>query len=364
MVSDLHLGARAGGDLLQRPRWRERLLREVADVDRVLLLGDIVELRERPLAEAVDAATPFFDELGEALGEGEVVLVGGNHDHQLAAPVLEPRRLKSGPPLGLEQTAKPGRSGTLSALARRLGSKTSLTIAYPGLWLRDDCYAFHGHYLDVHITVPTFEALAVSIVERLVGDLPEGSVTPDDYEAPLAPVYAFAYALAQGRRRAGRAVGAGASLGLWDRLNATGGRRGLEAKLLGSVLVPGAITALNLAGFGPFGGTISAEEIRRAGLRGVGEVVKRLGIEADHVVFGHTHRPGPLSGFDRKSDWVAPGGARLHNSGGWVYERSLSGAGPADSPYWPGACVVVPESGPPEVRRLLEDADKGDFEGD
>ena len=31
-------------------------------------------------------------------------------------------------------------------------------VAYPGLWVRPDVYATHGHYLDCHLTMPTHRA--------------------------------------------------------------------------------------------------------------------------------------------------------------------------------------------------------------
>jgi hypothetical protein len=70
------------------------------------------------------------------------------------------------------------------------------------------------------------------------------------------------------------------------------------------------------------------------------------------VVFGHTHRTGPL---ERDPGWNTPDGANLYNSGNWVYERAFLGSSAAESPYWPGTVVVVEESGAPVVRRLLED---------
>ena len=51
----------------------------------------------------------------------------------------------------------------------------------------------------------------------------------------------------------------------------------------------------------------------------MGEVVARLGIDARHVVFGHTHRSGPLPDDDA-SEWRLAGGAQLTNTGCWVYE--------------------------------------------
>ena len=49
----------------------------------------MLELREKPLAATLEAARPFFEDLGEAMAGRHVVLVPGNHDHRLAEPLLE-----------------------------------------------------------------------------------------------------------------------------------------------------------------------------------------------------------------------------------------------------------------------------------
>jgi hypothetical protein len=64
ILSDLHLGSRSQSDLLRRPEMRAPLLEAVAEVDRVVLLGDVLELRHGPLREAMEAARPFFEDLG------------------------------------------------------------------------------------------------------------------------------------------------------------------------------------------------------------------------------------------------------------------------------------------------------------
>jgi hypothetical protein len=79
-----------------------------------------------------------------------------------------------------------------------------------------------------------------------------------------------------------------------------------------------------------------------------------LEIDAEHVIFGHTHRAGPL-GDDDPSEWRAPGGTALHNSGCWVHESTFSGAAGAASPYWPGGAIRVDDDGAPRPLRLLED---------
>ena len=65
---------------------------------------------------------------------------------------------------------------------------------------------------------------------------------------------------------------------------------------------PLAVAALNRAGLGPLRAEISSGELRRAGLRAMDEVAARLGLGDAYVVFGHTHRAGPLPG-DREQEW-------------------------------------------------------------
>jgi hypothetical protein len=90
----------------------------------------------------------------------------------------------------------------------------------------------------------------------------------------------------------------------------------------------------------------------------MGEVVDRLGIEADHVIFGHTHRMGPLDGDE---GWLSPNGIHLHNTGNWVYEPTFLDRSPAASPYWPGGMILVEDSGPPRIERALMDLHHEDF---
>ncbi len=67
---------------------------------------------------------------------------------------------------GWRSSRRPYQSDPLHSLAVRM-SATDLVLAYPGLWLRSDVYATHGHYLDCHNDVRTFECLARALVERL-----------------------------------------------------------------------------------------------------------------------------------------------------------------------------------------------------
>ncbi|TFG72333.1 MAG: hypothetical protein E4H22_02865, partial [Solirubrobacterales bacterium] len=89
IISDSHLGSGSGSDLLGREQFVETLLAALEGTDRLVLLGDTIELRDRPVGEALDASRLFFEGIGRALGTGEVVLVPGNHDHRLLGHWLE-----------------------------------------------------------------------------------------------------------------------------------------------------------------------------------------------------------------------------------------------------------------------------------
>src|SRR5579859_4806946 len=91
IISDLHLGSSARTDLLSRAHVRARLLEAASGADRVVLLGDVLELRHGPPRDALAVARPFFEELGRALAGVEIVVVAGNHDHALIAPWLARR---------------------------------------------------------------------------------------------------------------------------------------------------------------------------------------------------------------------------------------------------------------------------------
>ena len=57
----------------------------------------------------------------------------------------------------------------------------------------------------------------------------------------------------------------------------------------------------------------------------------------------------------RRPEWTAAGGARILNTGSWVYQRHFLSPEPNASPYWPGTAVIVDDTGPPRLVRLLGD---------
>jgi Calcineurin-like phosphoesterase len=385
VLSDLHLGGVSRSDLLRRPALREPLLAAAADADRVVLLGDVLELRHGPPREALAAAREFFEALGRVLAGKELVLVAGNHDHALIEPWLARRaELPEPEPLGLEQLLEPAEASPMVERLAEWAAPASVRFAYPGLWIRPDVYAMHGHYLDCHLTIPTIERLSVGVMSRLLGRRADSFASVSDYEAVTAPVYAWRHAVARDARtgdglngiatvHAWRALGGGgeggASAAEASSRNGTRHRiRARRAELTAlareRAIVHGfplAVAALNRAGIGPLKAEISSRELRGAGLRAMGEVASRLGLGDAYVVFGHTHRAGPLA-HDDVREWhrppVVPGaapGARLVNVGCWTYDSIFLTATPGESPYWPGTVALVDDDGPPVLRRLLLD---------
>ncbi len=156
-----------------------------------MLLGDVLELRHRPPRDAMAAARPFFEDLGQALAGREIVVSAGNHDHPLIEPWLGERALQAPEPLGLEQRLLPEQASPMLARLAEWAAPARMSVAYPGLWVRPDVYATHGHYLDCHLTVPTLERLSVAAMSRVLG-LPAASFSRvEDYEAVGAPVFAW-----------------------------------------------------------------------------------------------------------------------------------------------------------------------------
>jgi hypothetical protein len=360
VISDLHLGAGSGVDVLRRSGPRAALSGALRDVDRLVLLGDVLELRHGPRRAALAAAQPFFEELGRAFAAGEIVVVAGNHDHALVESWLRRRDESAMPePLALEQRFSAEEASSMLATLAAWAKPARVSAAYPGLWLRPDVYATHGHYLDCHLTIPTMERLGIGMTARALRRPTDAFATVGDYEAVTGPVFAWIDAVAR-QAPTGATLNGQSTVRMWRALagGRGNGRSGIDlrARALAGAF-PFAIAALNRAGIGSFNADISGSELRRAGLRAMGEVAARLGLGDAHVIFGHTHRAGPLPG-DVAGEWRGPAGARLLNAGCWTYDAYFLTDTPGESPYWPGGSVLVEDEGPPTppvLRRLLDD---------
>jgi hypothetical protein len=354
VISDLHLGKPS--DVLRRPELREPLLEEISRCDRLVVLGDGIELRDRPQRDAMETSGDCFAAFGRALGpDGELLVLAGNHDHGLVAGWID-GRLYSEPSgfLTLEQRIEPAQAGPLAAAIAERAGPARVTFGYPGVWLRDDVYAIHGHYSDLHSRVPTLERLVAGAMARWAVELPADDARPDDYEAALVPIYAWMHALTQRHEHAVVSAGAGASARAWVALAGEGrSRHPLRTLALGAGF-SATVAALNAIGLGPLDRRLSGSALRSGYLYGIRDVLRRLGVDARYVLWGHSHRAGPWPG-DNPAEWTTHAGGSILNTGSWVYQPHFLTPEPGGSPYWPGTAVLIDGNEPPRLLRLLGD---------
>jgi predicted phosphodiesterase len=318
VISDLHLGDRGRRDVLRAAPVRQRLVETLAGVDRLVFLGDTLELMHRHPERAMEMAEPLMRELGRALRrDSEVIVVPGNHD----APLIRGWALAQGAGLQASHAVPATASHALEHLVSWLGPART-RVRYPGVWLADRIWATHGHYLDHH----------------LVPDAPIGLLRPPRRDAAARTPYEYEH-LHQVSRRS---------------------RESLPARLASrpvATLVQGAAEQVRVVpelllktGLAPVTARLLDAQMRRAAIPALARVVGRLGISADWVVFGHVHRRGPVGA----EAWPS-GGPRLINSGAWLYERLLVDRAVAPHPYWPGGAVLVEDGQPPRTLGLLDD---------
>lgn len=328
-VSDLHLGARLQRAVLERPEPLEALLEALEGVERLVLLGDVVELLEGRPAEAMQAAEPVLRALGARLGsDREVVVVPGNHDAALVRPFLREHGMSPAVDARVALDATP----LLARVASWL-EPARVSVHYPGVWLADRIWATHGHYLDRHL----LPEVAYGIARGLLGRVPRDDATPFDYEQPGGPSLTRFEALLT--RWLPRPLAA-----LVDDV----------AELLRAASMPGVPRGLLGHRIAPLSAALLGVQMRRASIPALARVVHRLGVEADSVTFGHVHRLGPLAGDDLRR-WRGPDGTpRILNSGAWVYEPLLLHRARAPHPYWPGGAVLLERDGAPRAVGLLD----------
>jgi predicted phosphodiesterase len=328
VISDLHLGSITRRDVLRGPVALEALVAGLEGVDRLVLLGDTVELLEGAPGRAMRAARPVLEEIGHAMGrEREIVLVPGNHDHALIRPWLRARRA-DGKRIGLASAVAVRSSPGIAAIAGWL-RPARVRVRYPGMWLAPRIWAHHGHYLDRHL------------VRRQA--IPGPRATAEHYERALgAGVAAF---------------GALMATALPEPLGEPADRLAGLVRRAGVAAVPVAEALPGFPSLAPFSAGVLGLQFRRAGLPAMASVAQRLGVRADHVVFGHVHRAGPRPA-DRPGEWAPLGTPKLWNAGCWVYEPLLLAGSQAPHPYWPGGGILVEDGGPPQPVAFLDDVDR------
>ena len=326
IVSDLHLGARLGRDVLRRPPALAALLDALDGVERLVLLGDVVELVEGDPWRALAAAEPVLRSIGARMGGREIVVVPGNHDGSLVYPWLRGHPAATAQ---LDGVVPHDATPLLDALTSFL-APARVEVRYPGVWLAPGVWATHGHYLDRHL----MPATAYGVARGALGRQPRGDSTPADYEFAGGP------SLTRLEGRIMRALPL-PSAAVFDRViefvraatMPTAPRRRRLSWLM--------VRALGI-------------QMRRASIPAVARVAERLGVDADHLIFGHVHRLGPLAG-DEPRQWQGPGGRpSILNTGAWVHEPAIVHGVTPPHPYWPGGAVVLDDGLPPRAVALLD----------
>ncbi|MEH3054773.1 MAG: metallophosphoesterase [Patulibacter minatonensis] len=350
LISDLHLGSRLNTDVLRATAPRERLKEWIADADRLILLGDMIEFRHSPQRDALRQGLPVLEDLAGALRKGaEVVVVPGNHDWSLLERWNADRAASDQPaaPLSLSESVRAVDASEAAAAVEQAMGRT-VELCYPGLWIEDGIYATHGHYLDVHALLPTVERLGAGALQRLSGEMVPLAANPADYERVLAPWYAFIGASVERLSTNASTRRATTGARAYEKLKS----RSPRATALALGLRAG-VAALNATGLGPLSAELSGQAMIASAMHAIDEVDARLSINADHLIFGHCHRPGPLP-TDDASAWRTRVGTRLHNTGNWVYEPRFQASLGSDGAYWPGTGVRVESGAAPQLERVLE----------
>lgn len=301
-----------------------RLLTALDGVQRLVLLGDVIEFHGRHAGRALAIAEPVLRELGARMAGGEIGLLPGNHDHDLIRRWIRAR----GDALGLADAVPPDASAALARVVAALGPATT-RVSYPGVWLQDGVYAIHGQYADRHLNPQS----ATGLLRR---ETPR-PMTPARYERraprrtrrrPRGPV----------RRTLGRV------------------RRQVRAMILFDL--PSLLLRPRLA---PLTAAVLDVQMRSSALPAFARVITALDIQADWVLFGHVHRLGPRDGDDPRAWQVTATGAQIINTGSWQYEALLAGRGKPPYPYWPGGGVLLEPGRAPRVLGLLDDLSRDDL---
>ena len=350
IVSDLHLGSATGEDVAARPGdparccWRRS--RAPTGSSCSATWSSCASCRS---ATRSSAARPFFEELGEALGDREVVLVPGNHDHRLAEPLLDELSIAGDRRSGSSTASPPPPARRPD---RRLARRGRAAARLPG-HLAARRRLRHPRPLHGLPPVPAprrvrrrggADALAPAAQTRRRRPTTSGSCARSMASPSGSPSRGL-----RGRARSRPSERAWSSLA-----GATANGAGaLAASRLAPLRagLPGRRSGRSTACSTPTStADLSPAAILRSGVAAASEMAGRLGVDAAHVITGHTHRGGPGEG---EAEWPLPGGGRLHNTGSWVFATAFHHPGTPPSPYWPGTVTWVEDEGAPRRVQLL-----------
>ena len=354
VVSDLHLGGRPGRTSRATARCARRSSRRVSGADRIVLLGDVLELRERPLAESLEVARPVF----ERARRGARRPPGGARARQ-PRPRAWPSpgwracgSTRAALPTETEWPVEPeeGAAGRIAALDAGRGADARLSRA-PSARRR------LRHPRPLPRPSPHDPAARV---DRGVGDGARDGARQVVAARPPTTRRCWprstrstpASPRAPRRRRSRAAATSRATCGGAAERPDGRPRSACGRFLLGRVTIPGAVAALNGLGLGPFRATLTGEELRRAGLLAMARVADGAG--AGRRARDLRPHPPPRPAARRRAgrvDHPRPAPSSGTPAAGSTRGRSSRPA--AESPYWPGTVLTLDDEGPPRLENVL-----------
>lgn len=391
-ISDTHLGAWTGRDLLAEEPSLARLAPELEEIDELIILGDLFDFLFGSVSDAFAAAEGLFGLLAEKLAGKRLVFLAGNHDHHLVHRDEENRlelALSTGKP-GAELDPQVAALSFFPAFLERRLPGVEVEIAYP-TYRFGEVLLTHGHYLDPHANMrgSRGDRLLTKTLWSIATGGPEDPKTVEDYESVITLLTEWLYVAAQmphgthaqqnvfrAMQRAGR-VGQALALpargarriGAALRERAGAGEDGDSGPLpseahFESVLREetdrrrreraAAGSAWHEHSY-PAPTVVSTSDPSQHALEAFAQVVENLGWgeQAEQIVFAHTHQP--LAAVRSSRDPRI----RYWNTGSWIYEPDLSSR-QAYARYlryaWPGTAVLIDTGEPePQLLELLAD---------
>ena len=295
IISDLHLGVdRAAATCCATPRSGPFCSRSCAAPTAWSCSATWSSCANGRSARRSTWRCPPSPRLGAAVGDVEVVLVPGNHDARLAEPLLDglsiagaPLAARLRPPTpprpdrGDRRRPRPGPPA--DRLPRHLAARRRLRHPRP----------LHGR------PPAPCRAPSASPSPRSSGFAGPNSPTrrpPTTTSASSAPSTASPSGPPRSMRRRPRRRERGPSEAAWellvgDRPDRTRARRAKVRAVRAAF--PLAVAGVNRLLHADFDADISGAAIFRSGVAGAAEMARRLGVDAGHVITGHTHRGGP-----------------------------------------------------------------------
>ena len=312
VISDLHLGQGGGISVLTRPRPLAALLAALDDHDRLVLLGDTVELQESHPTQSFPIAEPVLRKIAWRLGPGkQLLLLPGNHDHGLVRDWAR----AAGSALARESRVPPDSIPLLQRIVSWL-APAQVQVHYPAVWLANGVWATHGHYLNHYLRPVSSVGLHSARVAA-----PTSAAHCEHVAAEPAAVVHL--------------------------------RDGMLPERWLDRHLPGRLA--------PLSSFLLDRQMQRHALPAMLSVASALGVNADWVIFGHAHRRGPRPGDDQRR-WEGPGGRpHLLNTGSWRYEPVVVRRLDRRAPYWPGGAVSISDDGTPRSVGLLDGLSERDL---